>query len=451
MKYIFSRFTRVIPYEDTEILIIYNSFNGNQSYVYSSEIKKQIELLLQGPVEEDQLDEAVKQKYCIIEGTDEVALVSNGIRKRINNDNHLNIIIIPTTDCNFRCVYCYEQKESGFISDETLNKLFDSISLYFSKINGKKSLRLDWFGGEPMLFFNKMVDYCIRINKYCVEHEILFQHSMTTNGYLLTKDKAAKLIECGINLYQITIDGTSNTHDKYRQLKNGSPTWQTIVNNLIDLKNIADDFKVQIRINYNLEIAESVDEFFEFFERTFGGDKRFELTFHAIGHWGGDNDSKVSVVSPEYQSYMMHELAKTGLSRGITQFVSYVPSCGAELCYANMRRSYVIYKNGLIGKCTLEESPDKDSAFVIGDINDGYFRIDAEKEKKWIHTEIDYINHVETNKCGECISFPICGGTSCPAYRIKNGKYAKKCTPTMYCIDDLIKLNYEMMVEGNNQ
>lgn len=116
-----------------------------------------------------------------------------------------------------------------------------------------------------------------------------------------------------------------------------------------------------------------------------------------------------------------------------------------------MRRSYVIYKNGLIGKCTLEESPDKDSAFVIGDINDGYFRIDAEKEKKWIHTEIDYINHVETNKCGECISFPICGGTSCPAYRIKNGKYAKKCTPTMYCIDDLIKLNYEMMVEGNNQ
>lgn len=107
MKYIFSRFTRVIPYEDTEILIIYNSFNGNQSYVYSSEIKKQIELLLQGPVEEDQLDEAVKQKYCIIEGTDEVALVSNGIRKRINNDNHLNIIIIPTTDCNFRCVYCY--------------------------------------------------------------------------------------------------------------------------------------------------------------------------------------------------------------------------------------------------------------------------------------------------------------------------------------------------------
>ena len=66
-------------------------------------------------------------------------------------------------------------------------------------------------------------------------------------------------------------------------------------------------------------------------------------------------------------------------------------------------------------------------------------------------TEIDYINHVETNKCGECISFPICGGTSCPAYRIKNGKYAKKCTPTMYCIDDLIKLNYEMMVEGINQ
>lgn len=451
MQYTLSKYTRIIPSENADIQIIYNTFNGNQSYIFSPIIKEQIQLLQQGSVNGNQLDDTLKQKYCVLTGTDEVSVASEEIQKRINNENNLNIIIIPTTECNFKCEYCYEEKESGFISDELLNKLYNSIVVYFSNINNKKSLKLDWFGGEPMLFYDKMLDYCARINDYCTEHSVLFQHSITTNGYLLTKEKATKLIENGVTLFQITVDGTSKTHDKYRRLSNGSPTWKTIISNLIDLKTLNCDFKVLMRINYNMEIAETVDEFYEFYKKTFGNDKRFELIFHAIGHWGGKNDSKVNIISPEYQSYMMCELTKAGITHGITQLASYSPHCGAELCYANMRYSYVIYKNGLIGKCTLEESPDKDSDFVIGDINEGYFRIDTEKERKWIPTKDDYMKHIKINKCTECISFPICGGTSCPAYRVKKGNYTKKCTPTMYCIDELVKLNYEIMANKESE
>ena len=445
MYYSLSKYTRFFPCENSNLLIIFNSFNGNQSYIYDAYIKEQVEHLKRGPVDGEKLDNALKQKYCVLTGTNERKQICDEIDKRINNDNSLNIIIIPTTECNFRCEYCYEEKEKGFISDATMFNLYKAIVSHFSTIEGERSLRLDWFGGEPLLYYKKMVDFCETINKYCLENNIIFQHSITTNGYLLTQEQASKLIQNGINLFQITIDGMPKTHDKYRHLMDGSPTWQTIIDNLINLKSLAIHFKVQIRINYNMEIAETLEDFYEFYRSSFADDNRFELTFHAIGHWGGTNDKNINVISPEYQSYMMCELTRIGIEQGVLHFSPYVPCCGAELCYANMKRSYVIYKNGLIGKCTLEESPEKESSFVIGDINQGFFSIDEEKESKWIYPKDKYLKHIEVNKCDECISFPICGGISCPAYRVKNGDYTKKCTPTMYCINELIKTNYEMM------
>jgi uncharacterized protein len=445
MQYLLSKYTRTIPYKNADILIIYNTFNGNQSYIYDQSIKNQLEALKRGAVDEAELDDALKNKYCVIAGTDETKEAFDEIRKRINDDNALNIIIIPTTECNFRCEYCYEEKEKGFIQDEILQNLYEAVKLHFSEISGSKSLRLDWFGGEPLLYYEKMIAFCARMNQYCIENSVIFQHSITTNGYLLTKDKASRMIENGIHLFQITIDGAAKTHDKYRHLPNGSPTWQKIIDNLIEMKSLTAVFKVQIRVNYNFEVAESLDEFYEFFKSTFGDDYRFELTFHAIGKWGGENDDRINVVSPEYQSYMMCELTKMGMERGVTHFAPYLPRCGAELCYANMKRSYVIYKNGTIGKCTLQESPNPDSDFVIGDIYQGCFHINREKEQKWIYSENEYKEHIKKNQCGDCISFPICGGISCPAYRVKNGVYTKKCTPTMFCIDELINMNYEMM------
>lgn len=39
---------------------------------------------------------------------------------------------------------------------------------------------------------------------------------MTTNGYLLDKDKFEQLMEYEVRSFQITLDGTAETHDRYR-------------------------------------------------------------------------------------------------------------------------------------------------------------------------------------------------------------------------------------------
>lgn len=90
---------------------------------------------------------------------------------------------------------------------KSCQNLYEAVKLHFSEISGSKSLRLDWFGGEPLLYYEKMIAFCARMNQYCIENSVIFQHSITTNGYLLTKDKASRMIENGIHLFQITIDG----------------------------------------------------------------------------------------------------------------------------------------------------------------------------------------------------------------------------------------------------
>lgn len=65
------------------------------------------------------------------------------------------LTINPTLMCNFRCWYCYEShKAQTVMSDDIIiktNKFISNISNKF------KNIELSFFGGEPLLEFNKIV------------------------------------------------------------------------------------------------------------------------------------------------------------------------------------------------------------------------------------------------------------------------------------------------------
>lgn len=137
-------------------------------------------------LEEQLINKDLRDNYCCKEGIDEIENVKNSLKAKINNKEELNFIVIPTLQCNFNCIYCYENKEEGYMLDETLNDLYNAIIDYNNKYN-LKIIRIDWFGGEPLLFLNKIKDIMIKLNKFCDENNIIYYHSTTTNGYLLNK------------------------------------------------------------------------------------------------------------------------------------------------------------------------------------------------------------------------------------------------------------------------
>ena len=63
----------------------------------------------------------------------------------------LNLIIVPTTACNFACPYCFEPKKSSKVMTV---EVMDGIISFINSHTKAEDLYLTWYGGEPLLAFN---------------------------------------------------------------------------------------------------------------------------------------------------------------------------------------------------------------------------------------------------------------------------------------------------------
>lgn len=98
----------------------------------------------------------------------------------------LTVIVIPTTSCNFRCPYCFEEhKTNKTMSDIVADKLIDFINVH----DDAKLLNVMWYGGEPLLAFDRMKQILHKIETKC--NLKIHSQSMVTNGYLFDEEKCS--------------------------------------------------------------------------------------------------------------------------------------------------------------------------------------------------------------------------------------------------------------------
>ncbi len=96
------------------------------------------------------------------------------------NPYSLSLTINPTLGCNFACPYCFEAShEAVFMDDRTENGIIDYI-----KKTKARNLFVTWFGGEPLLAFDRIRSLSEKI----FDLDINYHSGMITNGYLLSED-----------------------------------------------------------------------------------------------------------------------------------------------------------------------------------------------------------------------------------------------------------------------
>lgn len=96
-----------------------------------------------------------------------------------------------------------------------------------------------------------------RIGDVCFKGNIRYSANIISNGYLLDRTVAERLAKWGITLAQITLDGPREQHNRTRVLKNGSGTFDRIVENI---KSCGDLLRFSIRMNVTTENSWSVAE-----------------------------------------------------------------------------------------------------------------------------------------------------------------------------------------------
>ena len=114
-----------------------------------------------------------------------------------------------TRRCNLRCVHCYAQSEDisydNELNHEQSLKMIDDLADFGVPV-------ILFSGGEPLVH-PRLAEYA----EYAVKKGM--RAVISTNGTLITPEKAKVLKEIGLSYVGISLDGLEETHDKFRGLK----------------------------------------------------------------------------------------------------------------------------------------------------------------------------------------------------------------------------------------
>jgi len=133
---------------------------------------------------------------------------------------YLNI----TSRCNLACNYCifggsYENVEH--LSNRTMPiEIADKAIEFFKKRAQKEGeLRVDFFGGEPMLEFPLIEHVVYTLKPWAKLRNQELKVSISSNGTIMN-DKILDFLICNNVYFQISMDGEKEIHDAKRKYKN---------------------------------------------------------------------------------------------------------------------------------------------------------------------------------------------------------------------------------------
>ena len=192
-----------------------------------------------------------------IDSCDEVAvkqaLIEAGLFSKLSSFPLASLQFELTSHCNAACKHCYNNSGlSNSTPDRMTPDKWISFAKYIVAHGGVFECLLS--GGEPLLLGNSLIELMD------ILHEDGTCFLLQTNGYLLTKELAAKLRKYRYHWIQISIDGvTPSYHNSFRQL---SGSWEKAVNAALAVSANGIPFKIAHCVTpYNLDDIDSMCDF----------------------------------------------------------------------------------------------------------------------------------------------------------------------------------------------
>lgn len=320
-----------------------------------------------------------------------------------HNDSKLNLVIVPSLNCNFACSYCFENdKKAKYMTPSIENDLIRFIK----ENNGKSHIDLKWYGGEPLMSLSTIKSILDKLNN---ETDIkIIRHSIITNGYLFNEQAISVFKEYPLDTVQITLDGGKNRHDRLRALKGSNrPTFDVIIHNLRQIVEQLPSTQVHIRVNID---KTNLSDFYIIRDFIRENIKSSNIIVYP-GIIRLENDEKTNIVEPSFSRWETAELLFQLFTQGLLDGETYPVLRKAKTCCAMCVNSFIIGPFGEIYKCWNDVSDD--SKIV------GYIQSPKIKNSQLFyryHTACAWYNDPE---CKECFFLPICNG-KCAWYGERN-------------------------------
>lgn len=441
-----------ITYNRNEDMLLYNAFVGCNSF---SKVKK----------EDCKKIEQILSDSCIVNSDEQIIknLVNRGFlvdfevdeKKTLKYkalefvcDNLLHLTIFTTGQCNFRCKYCCEDFAHPQMSKDAQQRIIQFIE---KNIRLYKGVQIDWFGGEPLLGYSAIENISREVIRICKVNRKPYVASITSNGYCLNEETFRRLLKMHVLYYTITIDGVEETHDFFRSLASGAPSFVTIIKNLLDIRNNCKSasFHFNIRTNFTQEMYSNINSYIDFFSDLFS-DTRFSFFIKHAMDWGGDSikNIKNSLIEEDGMQQIYQKFVDNDKIKNFNVFRAYY-EFGGCVCSAGQMNGYVLDTFANVYKCSRIYLP----GLQIGTItNKGVMKLEKQKTYDWLNPCVCPKENIQFCKNDSCIFQPICLFESCGKKRVFDDDNIEPQCPSeivnihyIFQLLDLMEQNFKLL------
>ena len=301
--------------------------------------------------------------------------------------------ILPTTGCNARCVYCYEEGMPVYsMTEETADRVVEFID----KTRSQDKIKLIWFGGEPLAGSRMISRICKSLN----ERNIPFRSKLITNATLMTFE----LLEEAVSLWhletaQVSVDGERNDYEARKQYVNPTThhyeTMMDAVGRMLD-KGI----RVTFRCNYDGENLERLSVFIEDVKSRFGCLENLSVYPAMLFQAKAEKSSITLYRNVQALNAYLRELGLRKKDRVNEPYRLKLNLCGAD----NGDKSVVIAPDGKLYHCE----------HLLGNASFGSI-YDSQTE---LHSDVR-VELPADERCRTCCFLPLCTPffkNGCPDY-----------------------------------
>ncbi|WP_262270482.1 radical SAM/SPASM domain-containing protein [Microvirga yunnanensis] len=419
-----SRYFLLYPDPNGQSHVAMNTFTGG-TYSFSSARIADLQHILSDPngTEDAELrDFCISQGILIEEDVDELEQIKKRhITGRYSKET-LYVTYSLTNACNFRCTYCYQEHGKASLSEESIDK---TVSFIEQNLPEYGSLKVHWFGGEPLLMMKRIESTSKRLLSLCNKLNKPYYAGITTNGALFNDDAATMLASLGVEQIQFTLDGRKEDHNQLRIRKDGRGTYDLVLDAL--RRSVDRGFTTFVRVNVSPMNAAGLAELLTDFRDRGLGPHNIHLYLNEMkDHGGSSSSTSLYFKSLKEFGNVLIECLKVMKRFGYP--TPHIQPIDVN-CAFDKPSSVLFGTDGNLYHCTT--GTDKALATLS---EDGTIASETER-RRFVHERQPW----DDPHCRDCRFLPICMG-GC-AYLDEVGKV--KCNPEGVVLGELVRLTLD--------
>ena len=397
-----SRYLKVYPEGgDSDRFLLYSTLRSSTAIVGGATLRAACNCCDPG-----ESGDALKRLGMLVDDPGQERERMRSLLERFNDKSRkFSAIVVLNLDCNLDCGYCYEGgfRGNSYMSRETAQQLVET--LIRDRISAGMDVALTFYGGEPLLSEDLIGCISLPLLEAARRHGVDYSFNLVTNGTLLNRATAKRLIPLGLKGAKLTLDGPRESHDLQRPYTSGSGSFATIIDNIAEVWDI-----VKIRLGGNFyqqnyrEFPRLLDDLIE---RGITPGKIAHVLFTPVTPKAGcaENGSGCSCASEPWLIEALPFLRQEILARGFVTSRLKISTCMVEL-----RDNVVVNCDGSLYKCPAFMGWKELS---IGTLAGG---------------SVDYaashgIGNWQSEQCLDCPYLPLCFG-GCRFLNLLQGKDA---------------------------